>query len=243
MIKLGITGFCGKMGQRIYALSLADKRFSLAAALERAGHPDIGKKAGTVVITSDRAEIKKCDCFIDFTVPAATLENLTYLVQYKKCAVIGTTGIDAAGQKKIKNASKKIPIVFSPNMSIGVNVFFTLIERAAEKLGGYRVSIEEAHHIHKLDAPSGTAKRMAQIVQEQGAPLTTDDIRSKREGEIVGDHRIKFESAVDTIEIFHSAKTRDIFASGALAAAAWIAKKKTKGLFTMTDVLGLKERL
>ncbi|MBU2102406.1 MAG: 4-hydroxy-tetrahydrodipicolinate reductase [Candidatus Omnitrophota bacterium] len=241
MIKLGITGFCGKMGQRIYALSLHDKIFSLAAAIERSGHPDIGKKIGSVTISDNREEIKKCDCLVDFTAPAATMANLVYLVQYKKCAVIGTTGIDPAGQKKIKDAAKKIPIIFSPNMSIGVNVFFKLIGKASEKLNGYSVSIEEAHHIHKKDAPSGTAKQMAKIVQEKELSVKTEDIRSIRKGEIVGDHRIVFESAVDTIEIFHSAKTRDIFASGALTAAVWISKKKTNGLYSMHDVLGLND--
>lgn len=239
MIKLGITGFSGKMGQRIFEFARHDAGFAVVTALERKGHPDIGTRVGSLKVSDDPDEIKNCDCLIDFTAPAATIGNLAYLVKYKKCAVIGTTGLDDAQQKKIRDAAQNIPVVFSPNMSIGVNVFFTLLKNAARLLRAYTATIEEAHHIHKKDAPSGTAKKMAELINKEGFEIKIEDIRSIREGEIIGDHKIVFESAVDRIELRHSAKTRDIFVEGALLAARWVAKQK-KGLYTMSDVLGLR---
>lgn len=236
MIRLGICGFCGKMGQRIFALAKDEKGFKVVIGLEKKGHPEAGKVAGGVRITDNLQELKDCDCIIDFTVAAATLENLPYIVKNKKCAVIGTTGLDLNQQAKIKEASEKIAIVFSPNMSVGVNLLFSLARVSAKALRGYKVSIEEAHHIHKKDAPSGTAKRLAQIVNEEGLSCKVDDIKAIREGEIVGDHRIILESEVDRIELFHHAKTRDIFAKGALIAAKWVVDKKP-GLYSMDDVL------
>lgn len=236
MIKLAIAGFCGKMGQRIFALARSDKDFEVVLGLEKKGHPEVGKTTEGVKITDNLEEMSECDCIIDFTVPSATLENLPHIVKYKKHAVIGTTGCDEAQQKKIKEASEKIAIVFSPNMSVGVNLLFALVKEAVKTLNGYKVSIEEAHHIHKKDAPSGTAKKFAQILNEEGLHIDTQDIKSIREGETVGDHKIVFESDVDRVEFFHHAKTRDIFAKGALVAAKWIVNKKT-GLYSMSDVL------
>lgn len=240
MIQLGICGFCGKMGQRIFALASSDKNLKVVIGLEKKGHPEVGKVINGVRVTDNLEEIKECDCVIDFTVAEATLENLPYIVKHKKCAVIGTTGLDLIQQAKIREAAKKIAIVFSPNMSIGVNLLFNLVKAAAKSLYGYKVSIEEAHHIHKKDAPSGTAKRLAQIVNEEGLSCKTEDIKAIREDEIVGDHKIVFESEVDRIELSHHAKTRDIFAKGALVAAKWVINKKT-GLYSMDDVLlGIK---
>jgi 4-hydroxy-tetrahydrodipicolinate reductase len=239
MLRLGITGFCGKMGQRIFALANNDKDFRVVLGLESHSHPKIGQSIDGVKILDNPNEIEICDCVIDFTTSQATLENLPYLVKYKKCAVIGTTGLDEQGQQKIKAAAKKIPIVFSPNMSVGVNLLFKLIAMSAKILPGYKVSLEEAHHSHKKDAPSGTAKKIMQIVNAEGFSIKAEDIKAIREGEIVGDHKIIFESDVDNIELLHSAKTRDIFARGALLAAKWVAKKKA-GLYSMEDVLALK---
>ncbi len=241
MIKLAIAGFCGKMGQRIFALSVADKSFKVVVGLEKKGHPSSGKVTDGIRVTDNLEEIKECDCVIDFTVAAATLENLPYIVKHKKCAVIGTTGLDESQQAILKEASKKIAIVFSPNMSVGVNLLFVLAKMAASTLRGYKVLIEEAHHIHKKDAPSGTAKRIAQIINEEGLSCQAEDIKAIREGEIVGDHKIILESEVDRIELFHHAKTRDIFAKGALVAAKWIIDKKP-GLYSMDDVLSGKNK-
>ena len=238
MITLGISGFSGKMGQRIYELAKQNPQLKVVVGLEREKHPDIGSLIGSIKVSDNLDEIKNCDCLIDFSMPQATVNNLSYLLKYKKCAVIGTTGLSDEQQANITQAAKKIAIVFSPNMSVGVNVFFTLVTMAAGALRSYTATIEETHHIHKKDAPSGTAKKIAQIINEEGFALKTEDIRSIRKDEIIGDHKIVFESDVDTIEITHSAKTRDIFAKGALLAAQWIAQKKN-GLYTMNDVLSL----
>jgi 4-hydroxy-tetrahydrodipicolinate reductase len=240
MIRLGISGFCGKMGQRIFALAKEDGNFTIAFGLENKGHPQIGEVREGVKILDNPEGIKDCDCLIEFTTPFATVEHLAYLVKFKKCAVIGTTGLDQKQQDEVKDAARVIPIVFSPNMSIGVNLLFKLVKLSAQILKNYTLSIEEAHHIHKKDAPSGTAKKIAQIADSEGFAIKSEDIKVIREDEIVGNHKVIFESNVDKIEIFHSAKTRDIFAQGALLAARWIINKKA-GLYSMEDVLGLEK--
>jgi len=238
MVKIGISGFCGRMGQRIFALAQKDKDLQVVFGLEKSSHPEIGKSKEGVVITDDLAIIEKCDSLIEFTNPQATVEHIPYLVKFRKPAVIGTTGLTFEDEEKIREASKEIPILFSPNMSVGVNLLFELVRKAAKVLRDYQVQIQEAHHIHKKDAPSGTAKRLAQIINEQGFNIKTEEIKAIREDEIVGEHRIIFESTLDKIELFHSAKTRDIFAQGALLAAKWIIDKKP-GLYSMREVLGL----
>ncbi|MDD4955252.1 MAG: 4-hydroxy-tetrahydrodipicolinate reductase [Candidatus Omnitrophica bacterium] len=236
MVKLAIFGFCGKMGQRIFALAKNEKDLKVVLGIERKGHPQIGKIVDGIRVTDNLDEIKDCDCVIDFTIAEATMENLPYIVKHGKYAVIGTTGLNAAQQAKIKEAAEKTAIVFSPNMSVGVNLLFNLVAAAAATLKGYSVSIEEAHHIHKKDAPSGTAKRLAEIINEEGFGIKTEDVKAIREGEIVGDHRIVFESDVDRIELFHHAKTRDIFVKGAILAAKWVSTRKA-GLYSMNEVL------
>ncbi|MCQ9205490.1 MAG: 4-hydroxy-tetrahydrodipicolinate reductase [Omnitrophica bacterium] len=236
MIKLGINGARGRMGQRIIALAKDDNNFKVAIGIEHKNHPDIGKVIDTVQIVSEASEIAICDCVIDFSSPAATLEYLPHIVEVKKCLVLGTTGFDSAGHNKIEEASRSIPIVFSPNMSVGVNLIFKLLGEAAKVLKGYNVTIKEAHHVHKKDAPSGTAKKIAEIINAQGFGLETANIEAIRKDEIVGNHKVVFESGVDKIELSHSAKTRDIFAQGALGAASWLVGKPA-GLYSMNDVL------
>lgn len=236
MVKIGVSGARGRMGQRLIALAREDKGFQVVFGLERKDHPDNGKTIDGVTIGDSRELISKCDCLIDFSTPLATAENISYLVRFKKCGVIGTTGLEEAEQGKIKEASRIIPIIFAPNMSVGVNLLFRLLKEAAKILKGYKVTIEEAHHIHKKDAPSGTAKKIAQVINSQGFDIGVEDIKTKRAGEIVGDHKVTFESEFDRIELGHSAKTRDIFAQGALVAAKWIVKK-SPGLYSMEDVL------
>jgi len=221
MIKLAISGYKGKMGQRITALAQEDKQFNITAKIE---------------IGDSIEAIKNADALIEFTTPAATMEHLKACVKFSKPVVIGTTGILENELSKIRLASKRIPILFSPNMSIGVNSLFALVRMAANKLGlDYEVDIVETHHVHKKDSPSGTAKQLAQIVKDAGGK-GVKDIKAIREGEVVGDHRIIFESPVDRLELFHSAKTRDIFVLGALKAAKFIVGKKP-GLYSMEDVL------
>lgn len=152
--------------------------------------------------------------------------------------IIGTTGMGHLEISQIKKASEIIPVVFASNMSIGVNILFKLVQILSLKTpSSYSVKIIEAHHVHKKDAPSGTAKTLAEIIQTHSKRKVTD-IESIREGEIVGDHRIIFESPDDTLIIEHHAKTRDIFAKGALVAAKFLINKD-KGLFSMQEVLGL----
>lgn len=236
IIKLGVSGAFGKMGSRIISLAAQDRDFKVVVALERLTHPEIGEKIAGVEVTSALDSIRQVDGLIDFSTPEATLEHIAQCVKFKKAIVIGTTGFSEEQKKVILKASKNIPIVFSPNMSIGVNLLFGLVRQAASQLPQeYKVSMSEAHHIHKIDAPSGTAKFLAEIVkgerEQQDIP-----IKSIREGEIIGDHEVIFDSPWDTIKLSHSAKTRDIFAKGALEAIKFVVKKK-KGLYSMVDVL------
>ena len=237
MIKAVICGYAGKMGARIACLASKENGTRVILGLEAKGHPSVGSKFAYGEVSDRLDDIKAADVLIDFTVPEATMAHLTAAVKYKKAMVIGTTGFTEEQIKKIKDAAKKIPVVLSPNMSIGVNLLFRLVKEAAGKLSkDYRVNITEAHHIHKKDAPSGTAKKLAQIIKE-ASMREVEDIKSIREGEIVGDHKVTFDGPYDTIELSHSAKTRDIFAKGALAAAKFIAGEKP-GLYDMQDVLG-----
>jgi 4-hydroxy-tetrahydrodipicolinate reductase len=182
--------------------------------------------------------IEAADCLIEFTAPLATMEHLELCKKHKKAMVIGTTGLSDAERDRIREASAGIPIVFSPNMSIGVNILLKMAATTAKALGPeYNVSIIEAHHLHKKDAPSGTAKEILRVIKEFKGNVEIP-IESIREGETIGEHTVTFESGVDVIEITHSAKTRDIFAKGALKAAKFIVGKKN-GLFTMKDVLEL----
>ena len=222
MIKICVSGSKGKMGSRI--IELIDEEFEVSGAF------DIGDKAEPMIET--------CDCLIEFTSPEATMEHLALCEKHKKAIVIGTTGLSDGDKEMIGKASKKISVVFSPNMSVGVNLLFKMVKDAAKLLGEeYKVNIIEAHHEHKKDAPSGTAKELARIVKESKGD-TEVPVESIREGEIVGEHTITFESDVDVIELTHSAKTRDIFVKGALRAAKFIVGKPA-GLYTMRNVLGL----
>ncbi len=235
MIKLAVSGCLGRMGQRITELALADSEFKISALLESPQHPSITKKVNGLVIQTDPNMIKGSDVLIEFTTPEATMANLTCCIKHNVKMVIGTTGLSAEQIEQIKRASKTIPIVFSSNMSVGVNIVFAMVREAARKTGkNYSVRIVEAHHIHKKDKPSGTAKTLGQFVEE-GSGIPVKDFKSIREGEIIGDHDVIFESPEDIITVRHHAKNRDIFVKGALVAAKFVAKKKT-GLFSMQDI-------
>lgn len=236
MIRLAISGCAGKMGTRIFNLALDDKGLKPVIGIEQTEAAGHCLKTDDFKVSDNPDDIKEADVLIEFTAPEATIGHLEYAVKHKRPMVIGTTGLSEDQVGRIREASKKIPIVFSPNMSIGVNLLFKLVKEVAEKLSkDYNVKIIEAHHIHKKDAPSGTAKKLAQIIKDASG-REVSDIKSVREGEIVGDHKVTFESSVDTIELSHSAKTRDIFAKGALVAAKFIAGKKP-GLYDMQDVV------
>jgi len=229
MIKVAVSGSEGRMGKRIISLAEKDKDVEVAARF------DIGADPGP--------EIKKCDVLIEFTSPQATLEHVKAAEELNKAMVIGTTALSDEDNSAIRKASKKIPIVLSPNMSVGVNLLFKLCQDAARILPeDYRITMTEAHHAHKKDAPSGTAKKLAQIVaKERDAGSSSIPIESIREGEIVGDHKLTLDSPTEKIELAHSAKTRDTFAAGAIKAAKFLQGRKN-GLYTMQDVLGMQEK-
>ena len=249
MLRIGISGICGKMGRRIASIATKDSEIEIAVALEREGMSEVGKSlesvtgipSGEVLITSDPVKAAAdMECLIEFTLPEPTLEHLEICRGAGTSMVIGTTGLDPEGEEKIREAAGTIPIVFSPNMSVGVNLFFNIVREAARILGEeFDMEIDETHHVHKKDSPSGTAKMIARIVKEvtgKEAP-----VKAFREGEVIGNHGIVFDGEYEKLEFRHDAKTRDVFASGAVKAAKFLSGKKP-GLYSMADVLGLNSK-
>lgn len=240
MVKIIISGICGRMGRRILALARDDEELDIICGLESSGHPDLGKVIDGVEVTADCDRIAGADCVIEFSSPQATIEHLPWAGRYGRPVVIGTTGFNPGELELISGYGSKIPIVFSPNMSVGVNLLFDLILKAGGLLGSYDVKVEEAHHIHKKDAPSGTAKRIVEILSARGFSIEDKDVFSLREDEIVGDHKVIFESDFDRIELVHHAKTRDIFAQGALLAGKWVLNRPSK-IYSMKEVLSISQ--
>lgn len=235
MVKLGIAGVCGKMGRRIFELASQDRDFEINLALEKKGTPMIGKDLGKLKISSSSDGMFLIDVFIDFTIPEASEINLDYAAKYKKALVLGTTGLNEQQLRKVEDVSKVVPVVFSPNMSVGVNVLFGILPEIARRLGpDYNIEIVEAHHKAKKDAPSGTAKKLAQVLTE--ATKKEIPTHAIRLGDIVGDHTVIFCGNSERIEIKHQAHSRDLFALGALKAAKWVFNKPA-GLYSMQDVL------
>jgi len=231
-LKLIVIGAAGRMGQRITELAFRDPAFLPLYGLETGG-----KQSPLAILSgSDRSMLAKGDVSIDFTIAEATASLLAEVVKAGKPYVIGTTGFSPDQEKAIAEASRVIPIVKSYNMSLGVNVFFRLAQQVAKVLPGYSFHIEETHHVHKKDAPSGTAVQAGRLIEQASGKKVTYE--SFREGEVVGDHRVIIQGPTDRIELFHHADSRDIFASGALEAAKWVVKQKP-GLYSMFDVLGL----
>jgi 4-hydroxy-tetrahydrodipicolinate reductase len=239
MIKVGISGIGGRMGKRIADLAVKDNDIEISCGVEKEDSPLIGSEAYGVTVVSDLEKVcGKTDCFIEFTFPEPTFKHLEVCVKNKIAMVIGTTGIDAAGEKKIAEAAQKIPIVFSPNMSVGVNLLFNIVKEAARVLGkDFDIKIDETHHVHKKDSPSGTAKMIARMIREGSGREAP--IEAFREGEVVGNHGVLFDGKYEKLEIRHDAKSRDVFAAGAIEAAKFVVKKGP-GLYNMADVLGLK---
>lgn len=264
MIDVAITGAAGRMGKALTQAATQADDVRLAAAIERPGSPALGQDAGLLaglenlgITVDDSPGEGRFDVLIDFTRPKVTLDNLDFCVNNNKKMIIGTTGFDAAGKQRIAEAAKDIAVVFAPNMSVGVNLCFHLLNTAARVLGeDSDIEIIEAHHRHKLDAPSGTALHMGEVIAtalgrdlKQCAVYGREGITAERDrktigfatvraGDIVGDHTAMFAGAGERVEITHKASSRMTFASGAMRAATWLAKKE-KGLFDMQDVLGL----
>jgi 4-hydroxy-tetrahydrodipicolinate reductase len=265
-IRFALVGSTGRMGRTLIEAVLKADDAELVAAIDQAGSPFIGKDAGELIgspcgvaVSTDlEAGLAKADCLIDFTRPEGTLVHLELCRKHKVSLVIGTTGFTAEGKKQIEAAAKEIPIVFAPNMAVGVNAVFKLLDVAARILNeGYDVEVIEAHHRHKVDAPSGTALRMGEVVAAAlGRTLEEDAVYGReghtgerpasqigfstiRGGDIVGDHTVLFAGTGERIEITHKSASRMSYALGSLKAARFM-RGKASGLFDMQDVLGLK---
>lgn len=267
MIKIAVAGAAGRMGSRIAALSKEYPDLKLAGAFEKNGHSAIGKDLGTIagigetgIRLSDSLGniIDNIDVIIDFTSPAATMENIRLASKKGKAMVIGTTGLSKDDIKEIQALTKNIPCVAASNMSTGVNLLLKVLRDVARVLGDeYDIEIVESHHRLKKDAPSGTALKMAQVIAD-AVNRNLDEVavyarkgligeRTKKEigiqtvraGDIVGEHTVMFGGLGERIEITHKASSRDTFARGALKAAIWVSRKQA-GLYDMQDVLGLK---
>ena len=264
--KIAIAGCTGRMGRALLEAVNGDPAFSLAAAFDRPDNPAIGRDAGElfgspcgVMITDDAgAAIAAADCLIDFTRPEGTLAHLALAVERDTAMVSGTTGLSAEQREQLARAAERIPVVFAPNMAVGVNAVFKLLESAARILNqGYDVEIIEAHHRLKVDAPSGTAIRMGEVVaRELGRDLDQCAIYGRegvtgerdantiafstiRGGDIIGDHTVMFAGIGERIEITHKSGGRMPYALGSLRAARFLAGREN-GLFDMQDVLGLR---
>lgn len=266
MIKVGINGASGRMGKTLIHACTEDENVQLGAAFEISSANSIGFDAGEVAgvgkagvtINSELANHHSdFDALIDFTIPECTMRSLEVCRAHGKSMVIGTTGLDDHQKQKLQEASNEISIVFAPNMSVGVNLCLKLLQTAARTLGDdYDVEIIEAHHRHKVDAPSGTALRMGEVVAESlGRNLDdcavygrqghigerdkkTIGFETIRAGDIVGDHTVMFSGIGERIEITHKASSRMTFARGAMRAATWVTSKD-HGLYDMQAVLGI----
>ena len=263
-IKIAVAGCLGRMGQEISKQILQNKHLEFVGGFEHKKHKDINKPLDKVsdiqsskLVTANSTQlIKEANVIIDFTTPESTLDNLKIASANKTAVVIGTTGMTDVQKKKVKGYSKKIPILMSSNMSVGVNLLFNLVKQTATVLNDtdYDVEIAETHHKHKKDAPSGTALSLGEYAAEgrktklnkvkvldRTKKLTSrkkSDIGFSvtRGGEIAGEHTVSFIGTNDRIDLVHKANNRSIFVSGAIEAAVFISKKKS-GIFTMHDLL------
>ena len=269
-VRLGIAGAGGRMGQALIEAMLDADDLTLGAAIDLPRSADIGADAGErcgrstgVRIMSDvAAALGVCDVLIDFTRPAGTLAHLAACADAGVGAVVGTTGFDEAGKAEIAARARIIPIVFAPNMSVGINVLADLVRRAAQLLGpAFDIEIVEMHHRLKVDAPSGTALALGEAAAEGAGVALRDHALYAREGatgerkpgtigfatlrggDVVGEHTVLFAGAGERLELTHRATSRRNFAAGALRAARFVADLRNRGergLFGMRDVLGIR---
>jgi 4-hydroxy-tetrahydrodipicolinate reductase len=267
MIRIAVVGAAGRMGKTLVEAVNHAEGLVLGAATERTGSSLVGADAGelagvgrqNVAICDDLAAVvEDFDVLIDFTSPAATMAHLEICRANGKRMVIGTTGLDEEQKQALQRASEEIGIVFAPNMSVGVNLCFKLLDLAARVMGDeVDIEVVEAHHRHKVDAPSGTALRMGEVVAgalgrdlKECAVYGREGITGERDrktigfetiraGDIVGEHTVMFAALGERVEITHKASSRMTFASGAARAAAWISSREN-GLFDMQDVLSLR---
>jgi len=264
--RIGIVGAGGRMGRMLIEATLKDEQVVLGAVFDQPGSPMVGRSAGelvgmdcNVLVTDDvAAGLEAVDCLIDFTRPQGTLVHLELCRQAGVGIIIGTTGFEPEGKDAIAAAAREIPVVFAPNMSVGVNLVFKLLDTAARILNqGYDIEIVEAHHRMKIDAPSGTALRMGEVLAsalerdlKECAVYGREGVTGERDpstigfatvrgGDIVGDHTVMFCGLGERVEVTHKASSRLPYALGSLRAARFIAGRQS-GLFDMQDVLGLR---
>lgn len=266
MNKIVIVGACGRMGQALLRCAKKVEGISIAGATEMAGHPAVGRDAGLaagigeagVPLTDDlKTALAGADVMIDFSVHEAVPGNLRHAVEMRRAVVLGTTGLNDAERAAVQRAAQVVPVVWAPNMSLGVNLLFALVEKAAGILGpDYDVEIIETHHRYKKDAPSGTAIRLGEkVAAGRGQALASVanygregivgerprgqiGIHAVRAGDAIGDHTVLFATEGERVELSHRATSRDAFAMGALHAARWVASQRPR-IYDMQDVLGL----
>ena len=265
-LKIAVAGASGRMGHMLIEAIAADPDMELSGALDIATASSIGsdaasflgKSAGVLIESDLNIGLAQSHYLIDFTRPEGTLEHLAYCAEHGIKMIIGTTGFDEAGKAAIHAAAQKTAIVFAPNMSVGVNVTMKLLELAAKSFAhGYDIEIIEAHHRHKVDAPSGTALKMGEVIADalgrdlrEVGVFAREGVTGERDpssigfatirgGDIVGDHTVLFAGTGERIEITHKSSSRITYAHGSLRAARFLQTKST-GLYDMHDVLGLR---
>jgi len=264
-VKLVVIGAAGRMGNRILQLAFESGQFDVTAAIETQGHPNIGKNVSfstpegpSNIVFTDTFPTAEVDVAVDFSMPAATDNTIYYCLENNVALVLGTTGLSEKQQQKLKAASKKIPLLYATNMSVGMNVLFSLVGKVASMLGTeYDIEIIEQHHRFKKDAPSGTALTLAENICRQTGRAFSESvtygrsgkeaqrqkgaigIHAVRAGDITGIHSVIFGALGETVTLNHCAHSRDTFARGALRAAMWIVGKEP-GLYSIKDVLGIK---
>ncbi len=266
-MRVAVIGASGRMGKNLIDAVNQAEGLTLSAAIERPGSTLVGADAGELagvgtlgvkVVDQIELAVDDFDVLIDFTTPETTMHNIKVCLAHDKKMVIGTTGFDEASLKTLREAAQRIAIVFAANFSVGVNLVLKLLKQAAEVLNdGYDIEVIEGHHRHKVDAPSGTALRMGEVVADTlGRDLkecavygregitgardpNTIGFATVRAGDIVGDHTVLFATEGERVEITHKASSRMTFAKGAARSCLWLQDKAT-GLFDMQDVLNLR---
>jgi 4-hydroxy-tetrahydrodipicolinate reductase len=257
-MKIAVCGAAGRMGQAIISVAKSDENVQVCGAFEYENSPALGFGNPSLLASSELEKfLPEADVLIDFTSPDSALKNLEAARRLKKPVVIGTTGFISEQKNKIAEIAKEMPIVMSPNMSVGVNLLFKLVEEVAAKIPDYDIEMVELHHNKKKDSPSGTAVKLSEIAAKAIGKNISDigvygrksvmaerrkdeiGVLSVRAGDIVGDHTVYFAGPGERLELTHRAHSRDTFAAGAIRAAKWIIGKEP-GLYDMQDVLGLK---
>ncbi len=265
MIRLAVTGALGRMGRTVLTLADKSEEFQIVGAVEKKGHPALGRTLKDLSVADKEIRlvddlkevIEECDVVIDFTEPASALNHFFIARDWKKAIVIGTTGF-TKDQMDLMVLEKRVRAVISPNMSMGVNLLFSILRVISKILSkDYDIEIVEMHHKMKRDAPSGTALKLKEIIIEENPSLNWQPVygrygitgeRKKEEigilslrgGDTIGEHTVIFFGEGERLEITHRITSRENFARGALLAAKWILKKE-EGIYSMEDVIGLKE--